>query len=105
MRGYLCYDQTVNSCDTVEVSNDYTNVTCSKQNSLLVLSSNDNESLIITGHVTTRQLMIVSMEHELSHIFSNDEINLDLLQAVNANTSLIVLFLKWDLHKLLMHKR
>lgn len=82
------------------IFNDYNKVTLGKQTIRLVRARSDADSVIVADADTTAQVTIESIELKVLHIFPNDDIKLQLLQAVKQDTSIIIPFRKWELHEL-----
>lgn len=85
------------------IFNSYNRVTCGKQTIRLVRARSDNDCLIITQKPqseTTAKITIDNIELKLIHVFPNDEIKLDLLQAVKRDAPIIIPFMRWEIHEL-----
>lgn len=129
LRGYLCYEPSnsnnamytagwnypgkpdVNTADDTfhfivplkhlfGVFNNYNKVTCGRQTIRMVRAHSDEDCLIIADAATEARLTIDSIELKVIHIFPNDDIKLQLLQAVKKDTPIIVPFMKWEFHEL-----
>lgn len=128
IRGYLCYNPTnskdlsvagwnypgypiVNAADKsfrmiiplkhlLSIFNDYNMALCGRQTIRLVRSRNDNDCLIIADNKTKAKVVINNIELKVKHIFPNDDLKLQLLQAIKQDTPIILPFRKWELHEL-----
>lgn len=127
MRGYLCYDQN-NTKDLYTASwnyplsyalqgdnsfhfllplrhlfsicSDSNRVTTGKQSIRMVRARDDNECLQITDADTSAEVVIESIELKVMHQVPNDEIKLQLLNAIKKNKPIPIPFMKWELHEL-----
>lgn len=128
IRGYLCYDSNINKDLSVagwnypgnpvvndadnsfrmiiplkhllSIFNDYSMAVCGRQTIRMVRSRDDNDCLIIKDDKTKAKVVINSVELKVKHIFPNDELKLQLLQAIKQDTPIILPFRKWELHEL-----
>ncbi|XP_050516202.1 uncharacterized protein LOC126891066 [Diabrotica virgifera virgifera] len=82
------------------IFNDYPMITCGRQTIRLVRARNDNDCLIITDETTKAKINITNIELRVKHIFSNDEIKLELMKSIQQDQPIVIPFRKWELHEL-----
>lgn len=73
---------------------------CGKQVIKMVRSRNDNECFTIDDNDTKAEIQIESIVLKVVHTVPNDQIKLALLQEIKKNNSIILPFMKWELHEL-----
>lgn len=83
---------------------DYQFAMCGKQTFRLVRSQNDNNAIKIT-HGSTKdstagKITIDSIELKVKHIYPNDVLKMDLLNAIRSNKTILMPFRKWEIHEL-----
>lgn len=79
---------------------DYQMAMCGKQTFRFFRAQNDNNVIKITSSDTESKLIIDSMELKVKHIFPNDIIKMDLLNAIRTNKPILMPFRKWEIHEL-----
>ncbi|CAG9825814.1 unnamed protein product [Phaedon cochleariae] len=91
----------------LNIFNDYECVSYGKHSIRLVRAGNDNncfkitETAVGTAVVPTKvQLEIENVELKVKRLFPNDQIKLQLLKAIKADTPILIPFRKWELHML-----
>ncbi|CAG9817190.1 unnamed protein product [Phaedon cochleariae] len=91
----------------LNILNDYEWVSYGKHSIRLVRAGNDNNCFKITGNAvgtavvpTKVQLGIENVELKVKRLFPNDQIKLQLLKAIKADTPILIPSRKWELHML-----
>ncbi|XP_044751697.1 uncharacterized protein LOC123311693 [Coccinella septempunctata] len=83
---------------------DYQMAMCGKQTFRFFRAQNDHNAIKITSSDpkdhTEAKITIDSMELKVKHIYPNDIIKMDLLNAIRSNKPILMPFRKWEIHEL-----
>lgn len=86
--------------------NEYQMALCGKQTIRLVRAQNDNNALKITAGageasgITKGKITINSMELKVNHIYPNDALKVELLEAMKTDNPIMMPYRKWEIHEL-----
>lgn len=83
---------------------DYQMAMCGKHTFRFFRAQNDHNAMKITSSdpkdPTEAKIIIDSMEFKVKHIYPNDIIKMDLLNAMRSNKPVLMPFRKWEIHEL-----
>lgn len=76
---------------------------CGKQTFRFFRAQNDHNAIkhiTSSSEHTEAKIVINSMELKVKHIYSNDIIKIDSLNAIKSNKPILISFRKWEIHEL-----